>query len=104
MPIDVWKIISEKYRSNTIIIRVITVCLKNSPVARPSSSRAATGCQTDHRRLPGICLAGMVRFTTAEQRNRLERLLLRLRKGGFLPADSPSFEELEIGRAAWRER
>src|SRR6218665_1147885 len=33
-------------------------------------------------------------FTTAEQRNRLERLLLRLRRGGFLPADSPSFEEL----------
>src|SRR6218665_2416960 len=28
-------------------------------------------------------------FTTAEQRNRL-----RLRRGGFLPADSPSFEEL----------
>src|SRR6218665_2556377 len=25
---------------------------------------------------------------------RLERLLLRLRRGGFLPADSPSFEEL----------
>src|SRR6218665_1978744 len=33
-------------------------------------------------------------LTTAEQRNRLERLLLRLRRGGFLHADSPSFEEL----------
>src|SRR6218665_2923734 len=34
------------------------------------------------------------RFTTAEQYNRLERLLLRLRRGGFLLADSPLFEEL----------
>src|SRR6218665_683691 len=33
-------------------------------------------------------------FTTTEQRNRLERLLLRLRRGSFLPAYSPSFEEL----------
>src|SRR6218665_3184463 len=41
-------------------------------------------------------------LTTAEQRNRLERLLLRLRRGGFLHADSPSFEELapeaDLGR------
>src|SRR6218665_1912376 len=81
------------YRSN-IIMCVITICLKNSSVARPSSSRAATGCQTDHRRLPAICLAAMVGLTTAEQRNRLQRLLLRLRRGGFLPADSPSFKEL----------
>ena len=33
-------------------------------------------------------------FTTGQQRNWLERLLLKLRRGGFLPADSPSFEEL----------
>src|SRR6218665_2195618 len=33
-------------------------------------------------------------FTTAEQRNRLERLLLRLRRACFLPAKPPSFEEL----------
>jgi len=31
-------------------------------------------------------------FTTAEQRNRPERLLLSLRRGGFLPADSPPVE------------
>ena len=74
--------------------KIIFVCLKNFLVTWPSSSRAATGCQTDHRRLPGICLAGMVRFTTAEQRNRLERLLLRLRRDGFLPENSSSFEEL----------
>src|SRR6218665_573257 len=61
---------------------------------------AATGCQTDHRRLPAICHYASPAwwdwwgFTTAEQRNRLERLLLMLRRGGFVPADSPSFEEL----------
>ena len=33
-------------------------------------------------------------FTNAEQCNRLERLQLRLRRGGFLPVDSPSFEKL----------
>src|SRR6218665_185170 len=36
----------------------------------------------------------MVGFTTTEQRNQLEKLLLRFRRGSFLPADSPSFEEL----------
>src|SRR6218665_1884743 len=33
-------------------------------------------------------------FTTTEQRYRLERLLLRLRRGGFLLGGSPSFGEL----------
>jgi len=35
-------------------------------------------------------------FTTTEQRNRLEELRLRLRRGSFLLADSPSFEELAV--------
>src|SRR6218665_1947818 len=73
------------YRSNTIIMCVITICLKNSSVARPSSSRAVTGCQTDHRHLPAICLAGMVGLYH-------RRAVTDWR--GFLPADSPSVEEL----------
>jgi len=64
-------------------------------VARPPSSRAATSC-------PLTTVASLLYaspawwgFTTAEQRNRQERLLLRLKRGGFLPADSPSFKELD---------
>src|SRR6218665_2346917 len=43
---------SDHTRSNTIIRCVITICLENSSVARPSFLRAATGCQTDHRTSP----------------------------------------------------
>src|SRR6218665_2427489 len=33
-------------------------------------------------------------FTSAEERPRLERLIARLRRGGYLPQDVPTFEEL----------
>src|SRR6218665_1778495 len=60
----------------------------------PSSSRAATGARLTTVASLLYASPAWWGFTTAEQRNRLERLLLRLRRGGFRPADSPSFEAL----------
>src|SRR6218665_2842907 len=35
-------------------------------------------------------------FTSAADRSKLERLVARLRRGGYLPADRPSFENLAM--------
>src|SRR6218665_2092803 len=35
-------------------------------------------------------------FTSAQDRSKLERLVARLRRGGYLPADHPSFESLAM--------
>src|SRR6218665_1083122 len=35
-------------------------------------------------------------FTSAVDRSKLERMVARLRRGGYLPADHPSFENLAI--------
>src|SRR6218665_612548 len=37
-----------------------------------------------------------VSYTFAADRSKLERLVARLRRGGYLPADHPSFENLAM--------
>src|SRR6218665_555074 len=44
--------------------------------------------------LHAVCITGLVGFTTAHDRDRLERLARRLRRGGFLPGDAQPIADM----------
>src|SRR6218665_382450 len=83
-------------RPTPLLLCLFHLCPTTFEVTWPQSTTASSGCQSDNGCLAAIRLTGLVGLATAEDKSRMERLLGRLRRGGYMPADFPPVETLAV--------
>ena len=81
-------------RPNNILLYLFDRCAQEAQIPRSSTIAATPGARTTIVASLLYASPAWWGFPSTEERARLERLIARLRRGGYLPQDFPTFRNL----------